>query len=102
MLVGLSAPGASFLYSRVLPGGLVAIRLGWPLLALVMAPLLGLYAGAFVATIAVIVDIAAWDRSVKASYHPPQEVGTTYPIPPELAPGEILDAADIDEKGRPR
>lgn len=102
MLVGLSAPGVALLYSRVFPGGLVGIRLVWPIMVIAVSPLLGLYAGALAAAIAVTVAVLAWDRSVKASYHPPQEVGTTYAIPPELAPGEILDAADLDERGRPR
>jgi hypothetical protein len=54
------------------------------------------------AALGLIVGILAWDRSVKTSYHPPREVGTTFPIPPELAPEEVLDAAEIDDKGRRR
>lgn len=100
LTVGLSAPVAALLYSRVIPGGLIAIRLGWPALALGLAPLMGLTAGAASAAIAVVVVVLAWDSSVKASYHPPMEVGTTFPIPPELAPREVLDAAEIDERGR--
>jgi hypothetical protein len=102
LVVGLSAPNSAFLYSRVLPGGLLGVRLLWPLLAIALAPLLGWTAGAVATTTAIAVAVAAWDRSVKASYHPPREVGTTYPIPPELAPPEVLDAADLDERGRRR
>lgn len=100
LVVGLSAPIVAFVYSRVLPGGLVAIRLVWPLLALTLSPALGWVAGGLAAAIAITVAVIAWHRSVKASYHPPREVGSAFPIPPELAPKEILDAARIDEKGR--
>ena len=100
LVVGLSAPNAAFLYSRVLPGGLIGIRLVWPLMTLALTPLLGWITGSVAGAIAAAVAITAWSRAVKASYHPPREVGTTYRIPPELAPREILDAAQIDEKGR--
>ena len=102
LTVGLTAPSAALLYSRVLPGGLLTIRLVWPALALALSPVLGSPAGVASALAGVAVAVLAWDRSVKTSYHPPREVGTTFPIPPELAPREILDAAEIDEKGRPR
>jgi hypothetical protein len=102
LVVGLSAPNAAFLYSRVLPGGLVGIRLVWPLMTLGLTPLLGWITGSVAGAIAVAVAITAWTRAVKASYHPPREAGTTYRIPPELAPREILDAAQIDERGRRR
>lgn len=100
LVVGVSAPNVAFLYSRVLPGGLIAIRLLWPAMALALSPLLGWAAGVAAATIAIAVAVMAWDESVKASFHPPRQVGSTFPIPPELAPREVLDAAEIDEKGR--
>lgn len=102
LVVGLTAPNVAFLYSRVLPGGLLAIRLIWPLMTLALAPLLGWIAGIVAALLALTVALTAWDRSVRASYHPPREVGTTFRIPPELAPREVLDAAELDEKGRPK
>lgn len=102
VVVGLSAPNVALLYSRVLPGGLAAIRLIWPITAIALSPLLGVWAGTTAVLIAVGVAAISWDRSVKASYHPPREVGTTFPIPPELAPTEVLDAAEIDDQGRPR
>lgn len=102
LVVGISAPNVAFLYSRVLPGGLLAIRLLWPATALALSPLLGWGAGIAAGLAAIAVAGSAWDDSVKASYHPPREVGSTFPIPPELAPKEVLDAADIDDTGRPR
>jgi hypothetical protein len=99
LVVGLTAPNAAFLYSRVIPGGLLVIRMLWPALAMALAPLLGWVAGIVTAAIAIVVALTAWGRAVKASYHPPREVGTTFPIPPELAPPEVLDAAQIDDQG---
>ncbi|MGH3649708.1 MAG: hypothetical protein ACRDU9_03290 [Acidimicrobiia bacterium] len=102
MVVGLSALAVALLYSRVFPGGLIGIRLLWPALALALSPILGYPAGLVAALLAIAVGAAAWGSSVKASYHPPREVGTTFPVPPELAPTEVLDAAEIDDTGKPR
>lgn len=102
LVVGLSAPNFAFLYSRVIPGGLLGVRLIWPITALVLSPLLGLAGGITAAVLAVVVGAVSWHEAVKASYHPPVETGTTFPIPPELAPQEVLDAADIDDTGRRR
>lgn len=102
LLVGLSAPNAAFLYSRVIPGGLLAIRLIWPVMTLALSLVLGWIAGAVAAALAIAVGLTAWDSSVKASFHPPREAGTTLRIPTELTPREVLDAAQIDEKGHRR
>ena len=101
LAVGASAPVAAFVYSRVLPGGLIVIRVVWPLLALALSPSLGWLAGGIAVAVAATVVVLSWHGSVKASYHPPREVGSTFPIPPELAPKEVLDAARIDDEGRP-
>lgn len=100
LVVGLTAPLVGFLYSRVLPGGLLAARLLWPVLALALTPLLGWVAGVVTAGLVLTLAVLAWHPSVKASYHPPREVGTTFPIPPELTPKEVLDAAELDDRGR--
>ncbi len=100
LTVSLSAPVIAFAFARVLPGGLIGVRLAWPLLALALSPLLSLPAGVVTALTALTAASIAWRPEVKASFHPPTEAGSTYPIPPELVPGEILDAADIDDRGR--
>lgn len=102
LIVGLSALLAAFLFARVVPGGLVAVRVVWPGLALGLSPFLELPAGVVAGLLAVAVAVLAWRSDVKASFHPPTEAGTAYPIPPELAPEEILDAAQLDDKGRRR
>jgi hypothetical protein len=102
LTVGLSAPLVAFLYARVVPGGLWAMRIVWPLLAVVLAWPMGGLAGVMSAALGVAVATAAWHPSVKVAYSPPREVGSTYPIPPELTPPEILDAARLDDRGRPK
>jgi hypothetical protein len=102
VVVGLTAPLAALWYSRVLPGGLYGVRIIWPLLALALAPLQPVPAAVVSAVTAVVVLALAWNREVRIAFHPPRETGRVFPIPPELAPREILDAAEIDERGRPR
>lgn len=101
LVVGLSALVFAFLYTRVVFGGLVGIRVLWPLLAISVSPWMGWLAGSVSVVLGVGVAVLAWHPATKASFHPPLESGTTFPIPPELAPSEILDAAQIDDQGRP-
>lgn len=100
LIVGFTAPSVAWIYSRVLPGGLLTIRLIWPVLAITLTPWLGWWAGSATVVIAGAVAALSWNKSVAASYHPPHEVGSSVRIPPELTPPEILDAAQIDDKGR--
>jgi len=100
LTVGIAAPIAAFAYSRVLPGGLLAVRALWPILAITLAFPMGSWGGFTSAALGVLVAALAWDGSVRAAFHPPREVGSAYPIPPELAPKEILDEAGIDDRGR--
>lgn len=102
LVVGLTGPVAAFMYSRVLPGGLLAVRVVWPGLALGLSPFLGPLCGGAAVALAVAIVVLAWHPLVKTAYHPPLERGTTFPIPPELTPSEVRDAAEIDESGRPR
>lgn len=100
--IGLGALGAAFLYARVVFGGLVTARVVWPLTTLAITPFLDTPAIPAAVVLAGVVLILAWHPSSKAAYHPPRTVGSTFPIPPELTPGEILDAAGLDEHGRRR
>ena len=54
------------------------------------------------AGLGITIAIVARDPSVKVAFYPPRERGSVFPIPPELAPHEILEAADVDEKGKRR
>jgi hypothetical protein len=101
LALGLSAPLAAFLYSRVVLGGLTVARLLWPALALGASPFLIWPGPAVTVALGGLVAILAWHPSVKAAFHPPREVGSTFPIPPELAPKGILDAARVDDTVKP-
>ncbi len=98
--VAAAAMAGAFLYARVVWGGLAFARIGFPVVALAATPFLE--APALIASlgIALVVAVLAWHPSVKAAFHPPRTPGSTFPIPPELAPGDILDAAGIDQRGR--
>ena len=100
--VGLTAPVAALWYARVFPGGLYVVRFAWPGIALALAPLQTLPVAILSVAFGLIVLVVAWHPSVKVAFHPPTESGTSYSIPPELAPQEILDAARIDDTGRRR
>ena len=102
LLAGGAALVAAFLYARVIRGGLLAVRYVWPMLALGLLFAMETPAAVTSAFLAVAVVALSWSPEAKAAFHPPRQVGTTLPIPPELSPREILDAANIDEKGRPR
>ncbi|MGB7861521.1 MAG: hypothetical protein WBM90_13575 [Acidimicrobiia bacterium] len=99
--VGLSAPVAAFAYSRVIPGGLLAIRILWPAVAIGFATVMPPATAMVSIGTAFAVVILAWHPTVKTAYHPPREVGSRFPIPPELTPREVLDAAEIDDRGNP-
>ena len=102
LVISLTAPLAALWYSRVFPGGLFAVRILWPLLALGLAAFQPVPAIAGAVTLGLVVAVLARHPEVKVAFHPPREAGTVFPIPPELAPPEVLDAARLDERGRPR
>lgn len=102
LVIALTAPMAALWYSRVLPGGLAVLRVGWPLMALALAAFQPLYATLASVALGVFIAVIAWHPEVKVAFHPPRETGSVYPIPPELAPKEVLDAARLDERGRPQ
>ena len=102
MIVALSGPLVAFLYSRVLPGGYYILRIGWPAIAIGLAFAQPLAAGVTSAVWGAAVAVAAWHPSVRVAFYPPRQRGTAFSIPPELAPSEILGAADINNQGEPR
>lgn len=101
LIVGLSAPLAALWFARVFPGGLLMVRVVWPLIAVGLAFTQWLAPAVVSVVSGVAISVLAWHPTVGVAFHPPREVGTVYPIPPELAPREVLDSADLDEHGRP-
>lgn len=102
LATGLTALLAAFWFVRVLPGALLAVRVLWPLVAVALAWPLGWPAGFASAVLGLVVAILAWGAEVRAAVVRLETRGSVVPIPPELAPPEILDAARIDDRGRPR
>lgn len=100
LVVGLGAMVTAYGYTRVVLGGLVATRVLWPVAAIASSPLLDLPGAIVAVAMALTVATLAWHSSVKVAFHPPRKAGSTFPIPPELAPAEVLDAAGIDDRGR--
>jgi hypothetical protein len=101
LIVGLSAPLAALWFARVFPGGLYVVRVFWPIVAIGLAFTQWLAPAIVCVVSGIAVAVLAWHPSVAVAFHPPREVGSVYPIPPELAPREVLDSADLDEHGRP-
>ena len=101
-VIGSAAPLAALWYARVLPGGLLAVRVGWPALAVGLAFTQWVVPALVSLTAGVAVALLAWHSSVRVAFHPPRTLGTAHPIPPELTPREVLDTAELDERGRPR
>jgi hypothetical protein len=93
------SPAAAWALSRGLTVGLWAVRVAHPLAALGAAALTGLPGGAAVALWGLVPAIAAWHRSVADAVAALEPVASV-PMPPELAPAEVLEAAGIDDRGR--
>lgn len=89
-----------FLYSQTTPGALAALRVGVPALALATAVPMGLEHGSAALVLAAVIGGLAWTKDAAIAFHPLIEKGSTYAIPPEMAPREILDGAGIDDRGR--
>lgn len=99
-LTGGGALVAGFWFIRALPLALLAVRVVWPLLALACAWFMGWPPGVVAAVMGVAVSAVAWDSSVTRAVVPLTQRGSVVAIPPELTPREVLDAADLDDRGR--
>lgn len=87
-------------YARALPAAPEMTRFGIPLIGVVALVGAGVPAGfAALAACAALTGLA-WTADARVAARPLVERGRAVPIPPELAPPEILDAAGLDERGR--
>lgn len=100
--VSLAALLVAYWFIRAMPGALATVRIVWPVAAVVLAFFVGWPAGVVPAGVGIAVAVFAWHSSVRTSIHPLVEKGSVVRIPPELAPLDVLDAADIDDRGRRR
>jgi hypothetical protein len=101
-LVAAGAAAVAFLYSKAGPGALLAVRVLAPLGLAVAGWFEGWPAGLVWIGVAVGLVVVAWRVGARLAIRPLVTQGRPVPIPPELVPGEILDAAGLDERGRPR
>lgn len=108
---GLGAPGVVAVitawvtmasYAKAIPGALAAVRVLSPLILVGTGVAEGLPSGAAIVVTAAGLVALAWSVDARIAVHPLAEPGTTVPIPPELAPRDVLDAAGIDDRGRRR
>ena len=89
-------------YLKATPFALVTARFVLPIALVALAPLSGLPAGAMIVLTAVTAGWLAWTVDARIAVQPIAQPGSTVPIPPELVPRDVLDAAGIDDRGRRR
>lgn len=89
-------------WTKAVPGALLAARIITPVAQVLAAATASLPAGVVMIVGAAALARFAWTPGAKLAVHPVVERGTTVPIPPELAPRDVLDAAGIDDRGRRR
>lgn len=92
---------SAFLYSRTVAGGLLLLRVGIPIVAVGLAIPMSAWHAITALALSAAITFYAWSSDVAVAFRPLVEKGTTYAIPPELAPREILESARIDEQGHP-
>lgn len=89
-------------YAKAAPGALLLSRVVAPVALVAGGILGGLPGGAVAVAAGVAVAAVAWTPAVRVAVRPLVEPGSRVLIPAELTPAEILDAAGLDERGRPR
>ncbi len=87
-------------YSKARPSAVWATRLGIPLLAIGSLLIVPFPQSVAAAAALGLLTWLAWSADARLAVIPLAERGRAVPIPPELAPGEILDAAGLDSRGR--
>ncbi len=100
LVIGVSGPLVALWFMKTLPGALIMARVLWPACLLGAAPWMEPTSMVTTTAIAVVVALAAWRPEVKTSVRPLTTRGSRVPIPPELAPRDVLDSAGLDDRGR--
>ena len=100
-IVGIAAaPLAAFWYAKTVKGAVVAVRLLYPAVAVVTGIFEGGVTGLVLAVVGVAAGALAWTSGVLVAARPLTTKARSVPIPAELTPPEILEAAGLDERGR--
>jgi hypothetical protein len=92
--------GLGFWYSKARPTAVWAARLGIPLLAIASLLIVPIPQALAATAVFGVLTWLAWSADAHIAVIPLAAPGRSVPIPPELAPGEILDAAGLDSRGR--
>jgi hypothetical protein len=88
------------LYTRAASGAVTVVRVAPPVAGLVALAGSPLPVAVATALTAGTVTALAWTADARVAARPLVERGRAVPIPPELVPDEILDAAGLDRRGR--
>jgi len=89
------------LYAKAAPFALLAVRILFPAATVIAALISGMPRGLIWVGLGAAVALAAWTKDARLAVRPLIERGRAVPMLPEMVPGEILDAAGLDQKGRP-
>lgn len=89
-------------YVKAAPAATTVVRVATPVLAVAAAVAVGWPGGVAPAVAALALTGIAWTQAARVAVKPLVERGSRVAIPPELAPGEVLDAAGLDDRGRRR
>lgn len=99
-MVGLTATGAA-IYAKAGPLAVAIVRAVIPLGSVLIGVLDGLPRGGLWIGVGIAVAVGAWHRDIRLAVRPLAGEGRAIPMLPEMVPSEILDAAGLDERGRP-
>ena len=99
-MVGLTTIGAA-IYAKAGPLAVAIVRGLIPVGSVLIGAIDGLPRGAMWIAIGIGTGVAAWHRDIRLAVRPLVGEGRAIPMLPEMVPSEILDAAGLDERGRP-
>jgi hypothetical protein len=90
-------------YARAHPAALWGLRFLLPAAGAAAAVWSSLAGAAGLVAVVAVLTAVAWTREASILTAPLAPMrAPSYRIPPELAPADVLDAAGLDERGRPR
>ena len=93
---------AAWAYSRAWLPALWAVRVALPLLGIAAAAVLPWWGALVLGMGVTMLTALAWSPEVRQATLSPAAVPVDLiPIPPELAPPEVLEAAGLDDRGKP-
>ncbi len=89
-------------YAKATAGAVWAVRVLFPVVTVAAAVITGMPTGLLWLVVGVGVGAFGWTKEARVAVRPLVEQGRAVPMFPEMVPSDILDAAGLDERGRPR